>query len=517
MKTLTIDPTEETKPSPKFWQALGCDHLYQDTRSGVAEYLFDRIKRTGAIRYLRNHFALSDEMQSPAPIINPNREHLPIGGGIYSEDAKGKPIYNFAIMDQVYDKWVSCGIKPVVEMDRIPNLLRAKTGPMPVNDMTKWSNLMSAFAEHLLQRYGEEEVLSWYFECYNEPDRMRGEVHNLLYDNFVAAVERVHPKIRVGGPATFTPAIRPFLEHLDRGTNQVSGGPVRADYISIHRYAMTADEGPNYPLVFPYVGDIVRYVEEYWGHQGTWPQLMDIPLHVNEWGLIGRQAWGVEHLEVMNLRNTEYAALFLAKLVSGLIALENYRPHIGPDRGKTPDLILYWGFAMEVSRGTFHGNRSVLTKGPFLKPIWAGFEMLNMLGDQRLPVQGLRPGDQVSGLATRASDGSLRVMLYNFEEGFERQGSAQSVELRLQSLQGFRFGKVSWYLLDQDHSNTYREWERTGQPKDLTPEQVEELQAYDSPQLAKSDVEVESSEGMVQLKFTLPAQSLSLLVITENQ
>ena len=68
MRELSIDAAGSGTPLPKFWQALGCDHLYQDTRSGAAEHLFERIGETGAIRYLRNHHALSDEMADFAPL-----------------------------------------------------------------------------------------------------------------------------------------------------------------------------------------------------------------------------------------------------------------------------------------------------------------------------------------------------------------------------------------------------------------------------------------------------------------
>ena len=205
MRELSIDAAGPGKPLPKFWQALGCDHLYQDTRSGAAEHLFARIGETGAIRYLRNHHALSDEMADFAPVGERETERIPMGGGIYHEDDAGRPVYDFSIMDRVYDRWVAAGIRPIVEMDRVPSLLRAPSGPVPVNDFAKWTALISAFTEHLLERYGEDEVLSWYFECFNEPDRMPSWVHNLLYDHFVAAVTRVHPGLRVGGPAMWTP------------------------------------------------------------------------------------------------------------------------------------------------------------------------------------------------------------------------------------------------------------------------------------------------------------------------
>ena len=513
MRELSIDAAGPGTPLPKFWQALGCDHLYQDTRSGAAEHLFERIGETGAIRYLRNHHALSDEMADFAPVGERETERIPMGGGIYHEDDAGRPVYDFSIMDQVYDRWVAAGIKPIVEMDRVPSLLRAPSGPVPVSDFAKWTALITAFTEHLLERYGEQEVLSWYFECYNEPDRMPSWVHNLLYDHFVAAVTRVHPRLRVGGPAMWTAAFGQFLEHVGRGSDQVRGGPVRIDYISFHRYAMTADEVSNFPLVFPYVGDLVRSVEEYWSYARTFPRIMEVPFQINEWGLIGRYAWGTRHFAAMELRDTEYAGLFLAKLVTGLVALEHWRPELGPQRGKTPDLILYWGFAYEASRGSFLGNRSVLTGGPVLKPIWTVYEMLARLGDQRLEIGGGGAGDRVAGLATRLADGSLRVLLYNFAEGPEQSGASEEVRIRLDAADALHAEAAAWYLLDREHGNTFRAWEAMGRPQRLTPEQLSRLRDLEQPLRHAGGIGVERSGVQQQLRLRLPAQSVSLLEI----
>ena len=291
-------------------------------------------------------------------------------------------------------------------------------------------------------------------------------------------------------------ALGQFLEHVGRGCDQVSGGPVRIDYVSSHRYAMSADETRNFPLVFPYVGDLVRWVEEYWAYARTFPRILEVPFHLNEWGLIGRYAWGTRHFRAMELRDTEYAGLFLAKLVTGLVALEHWRPELGPERGKrpenrrlrprfsahphrswsgsdrrvrgnpthskTPDLILYWGFAYEASRGTFLGNRSVLTAGPVLKPIWAVYEMLARLGDERLDLGGAGAGDRVAGLATRDADGSLRILLYHFAEGPEPAGAAEEVRVRLDGHGALRPTKrpgTCWTASTATPSGRGRRWD----------------------------------------------------------
>ena len=513
MRELSIDAAGPGKPLPKFWQALGCDHLYQDTRSGAAEHLFERIGETGAIRYLRNHHALSDEMADFAPVGEAETERIPMGGGIYHEDGAGRAAYDFSIMDQVYDRWVAAGIRPIVEMDRVPSLLRAASGPVPgerprqVDGTDQRLHRAPACALRrgrgpvlvlrVLQRAGSHAGLG--AQPAVRPLRRRGHARA--------------PAAARGRPAMWTAALGQFLEHVGRGCDQVSGGPVRIDYVSSHRYAMSADETRNFPLVFPYVGDLVRWVEEYWAYARTFPRILEVPFHLNEWGLIGRYAWGTRHFRAMELRDTEYAGLFLAKLVTGLVALEHWRPELGPERGKTPDLILYWGFAYEASRGTFLGNRSVLTAGPVLKPIWAVYEMLARLGDERLDLGGAGAGDRVAGLATRDADGSLRILLYHFAEGPEPAGAAEEVRVRLDGHGALRPDEASWYLLDREHGNTFRAWEAMGRPPRLAPEQLAELRSLERPRRHAGGIAVEAGGGRRCLTLRLPAQSVSLLEI----
>ena len=100
--------------------------------------------------------------------------------GVYNEDERGKPVYNFSYVDQIYDGLLKNGVRPFVEISFMPKKLasiqrrfiRSGTSRMfrRRRDYGKWDELMRAFAQHLVDRYGIDEVAQWYFEVWNEPN-----------------------------------------------------------------------------------------------------------------------------------------------------------------------------------------------------------------------------------------------------------------------------------------------------------------------------------------------------------
>jgi len=109
------------------------------------------------------------------------------------------------------------GVRPFVEISFMPKklALRQDVHPFwykqivsPPKDYTKWDDLMRAFAQHLVDRYGVDEVAQWYFEVWNEPniDFWTGDPKQATYfelhDHTARALKSVNSRLRVGGPAT---------------------------------------------------------------------------------------------------------------------------------------------------------------------------------------------------------------------------------------------------------------------------------------------------------------------------
>ena len=185
------------------------------------------VKAATDFKYVRFHAILDDEI------------------GVYDEDASGNPVYNFSYVDQIYDGLLQNGVRPFVELSFMPRKLAAEQAlhpfwykPIvsPPKDWNKWGDLVSHFAQHLVDRYGIDEVSQWYFEVWNEPNidfwagDPKEQTYYQLYDVAARAMKAVSPQLRVGGPATAQAA------WVDRFIRHCADNHVPVDFVSTHVY-----------------------------------------------------------------------------------------------------------------------------------------------------------------------------------------------------------------------------------------------------------------------------------------
>ena len=172
-------------------------------------------------------------------------------------------MYDWKIVDRIFDTYLEAGAKPFVEIGFMPQALSLHpepyrhnwpSGPLdtgwtsPPTDFKKWGELVRQWVLHAVARYGKAEVESWYWEVWNEPDLTMvywhgtPEDYDKLYDFAADAVKRALPSARVGGPASTGPAgksgapfLKQFLEHCAHGTNYATGKTgAPLDFISFH-------------------------------------------------------------------------------------------------------------------------------------------------------------------------------------------------------------------------------------------------------------------------------------------
>jgi xylan 1,4-beta-xylosidase len=166
----------------------------------------------------------------------------------YTEDANGQPVYDWTIVDRIFDTYEQVNAKPFVEIGFMPQALSSNPEPYtlhwpkqdgkgwsyPPKDYAKWAELVRQWVLHAVARYGKAEVESWSWELWNEPDisywRGTPEEYDKLYDYTADAIKRALPATHVGGPGTTGPAaqkaadyLKQFLEHCARGVNAVTG------------------------------------------------------------------------------------------------------------------------------------------------------------------------------------------------------------------------------------------------------------------------------------------------------
>lgn len=469
-----VDLDAPVQPFPHFWeQVFGSGRAILSLRESYRSDLRD-IKRVTALRYVRFHNILHDEV------------------GVYDEDRPGNPIYNFSYVDQIYDGLLNNGVRPFVEISFMPRklALRQDVHPFwykpivsPPKDYRTWDALIGAFARHLVERYGLEEVAQWYFEVWNEPniDFWTGEPKQAtyfeLYDHTARALKAVSARLRVGGPATSSAHwVDDFLRHAE--TDHVP-----TDFISSHGYADDTVEdlfGTHDDI--PMDQRICRAIKKV-HEQILASSRPNVPLMWTE--------WNVPSFGHLNARDTAYVGAALADDIwqcDGLVTqmsfwtLSDVFEENGP--GHAP----------------FEGMFGLIALGGIRKPSYTAFALLHKLGEERIPLAA--PGV----LVTKRHDQALAIAVWNLIDPATTE-SERAVQIQFRGLRpGSRFCVTK---IDNEHGNSLAAYRAMGSPRYPRADQVAALnRAAELPSPEKLPA---STDGIVRL--TLPANGLALIEV----
>ncbi|NIR51228.1 hypothetical protein GWO43_21695 [candidate division KSB1 bacterium] len=529
-----FDASKRVEKIRRFWGSIGFEsfkgglltsegrellELMRDTNDRVGAHDFSQ----QAFRYIRGHNLYSNG-------------EPPWGEGcdIYQVDEKGNVSYNWEIADRVFDSILKNGFKPIVEFGFMPDALasipdrRQKWGRgniSPPKDHNKWSNLVYETVKHLCERYGEEEVKSWYFEVWNEPDlgwlfwiedddprrKPYGDLdaYHKLYDYTLTAAKTAFPGIRVGGPASAGGGLDLLLEHVLLEDKFVNGrAPVAVDFLSTHAYGRLdanwrsrKSKGPLRSIKWK----IDRAAKH--DHEKVRNKMRETPFLLTEVGPKGESHF---------LNNTRFAAAWLVKLVQGIYSLAD-------KEGKMylPWEIVYWGSNQairyyEIRKGVaaslkYRGSPSV-----FKRPIFNAFEALAHFSGERIEMTSYsRFGNHVNGIASVDGD-KLTVLVYHLNERDRRNTSNDSmnVELIVEQLP-FQKYRVSWFTIDETHSNSFTIWRRMGKPKRLSKRQHEVLSQRDDLELQTEPWIESSAQRKFHKNFGMQNNSVSLFLLNK--
>jgi xylan 1,4-beta-xylosidase len=487
---------------------------------------------------------------SPTPVYLRTHNLLTSGDGTpglkwgstnaYSEDAAGKPVYDWKIVDRIFDTYLEAGAKPFVEIGFMPQALSLHpepyrhhwpNGPLdtgwtsPPTDFQKWGELVRQWVLHSVARYGRAEVESWYWEVWNEPDLTTvywhgtPEDYDKLYDFAADAVKRALPTARVGGPASTGPAgksggpfLEQFLEHCAHGNNYATGQTgAPLDFISFH-----AKGRPDM------VGDHLRMglshqlldVDRGFAMVRAFPPFARLPIVLSESDPEGCAACSARTHPANAYRNgTLYPTYVALATASQRKLAEKYQVNL--------EGALTWAFEFE-DQPSFEGFRTLATNGVD-KPVLNLFRMAGLMRGQALKLEssgaleleamlasGVRQAPDVDGVAAR-EDREITAMIWNYHD--EDASAADSpVELKLSGVPAtVKRVRLVHYRIDRDHSNAYTVWKQMGSPPAPTPEQTAELEAAGQLQTLGSPRWIANPAGTVEVKFSLPRQAVSLL------
>ena len=488
---------------------------------------------------------------SPVPVYIRAHHLLTSGDGvpelkwsstnIYTLGPDGKPVYDFRIIDSIFDAWKAAGVRPMVELGFMPKDLAADRGPQhepyqvhypkstisgsvnnPPKDYAAWGELVRVLTAHLVQRYGRDEVLRWYFEVWNEPDidyfHGTAQEYCTLYDYAVAGVRAALPGAIVGGPATTGPSgkhaadyLRTFLTHVSTERNRANGKPVPLDFISFH-----AKGSPKIVEGKVTMGITHEMQDADHGFEivGSFPRFAHLPIILSEADPEGCAACSSKVNPANNYRNGTLYPAYTAAAYKGLFELADRR-------GVNLISMLSWSFEFE-GKDYFEGFRSLATNGVD-KPVLNFFRMAGMMQGNRVAVKsdgtvpldtllstGVRESADVDALATR-SDREAAVMLWNYHDA-EQTGAPTATDVQITGLPPTAHRiLLQHFRIDDHHSNAYTVWQAMGSPQHPTAEQQKQLQASSGLELLTSPEWLDVANGTVQVQIEMPRESVSLL------
>jgi len=518
-------PLGELKP---IWRFFGADEpnyaTMKDGRTLIGELGALRPKQV----YFRTHNLLNTGDGTPA---------LKWGStNAYTEDAKGRPVYDWTVLDRIFDTYVARGVRPYAQIGFMPQAMSTHPEPYqhawrpglrydaittgwayPPKDYAKWAELTYEWVKHCVERYGRAEVEQWYWEVWNEaniPAYWRGSPEEFykLHDYAVAAVRRALPTARVGGPDVAGSGgafMDGFLRHVATGRNSVTGAVgTPTDFLSFH-----AKGAPTYVDGHVRMGIAAQLttIDQGFAKIAAVPELKSKPIVIGESDPEGCAACQGPSLGYRN--GTMYASYTAAVFA---------RKHeLAALRGVNLEGALTWAFEFE-DQPYFAGFRAIASNGIDL-PVLNVFRMFSQMRGQRVATEssaqiplakimtrGVREQPDVDVLAS-AKDSTVAVLVWHYHDD-DVAGPDADVSLALAGLPAGGI-RLTHYRIDETHSNAYAAWRRMGSP--IAPNDTQYQALLDASQLARMEppTPVRGESGETVVRFTLPRQGVSLLVV----
>jgi len=457
-RIIKIDFDKSSGPmNTMFRECIGAGRANEGLRADWQQQLAV-IKQECGFKYIRMHGLLTDDM------------------GVYREDENGNPEYNYQYVDVLHDYILSIGMKPFLELGFMPGALASgdktifwwRGNVTPPKDYKKWEDLIRNLTQHFTERYGAEEVKTWYFEVWNEPNLKDAfwtgtmEEYFKLYEYAVRGVKSVNPAYKVGGPATAGAAWVPEMIKFCEDNS------VPIDFISTHTYGVKQgyldETGTSGTILdkseWAVSGDVINSRKQI--ENSTMPAL---ELHYTE--------WSSSYTPSDPVHDSYHQAPYILEKLKQV--------------GDTANSMSYWVFTdifeESAPRFTpFHGGFGLLNYQGIKKPAYHAYSLLNRLGDTELI------NSDSSSWACKNKNGDLQLLLWDYT--YTHPGDSVLNQMYyIRDLPSKSKGKLSVeidniprgsytleiYRVGYRINDPYSEYFSMGRPNQLTKQQVETL------------------------------------------
>ncbi len=445
-----------------FKECIGAGRANEGLRADWQQQL-KIVKQECDFKYIRMHGLLTDDM------------------GVYKVDRQGKPVYNFQYIDVLYDYLIKIGIKPFVELSFMPSALASGDQTIfwwngnvtPPNDYTKWKDLIFNLVQHFTNRYGVDEVKTWYFEVWNEPNLTPGfwtgtqEDYFKLYWYAAEAVKSVNTEYRVGGPATAGAAWEPEMIAF------CSKNSVPIDFISTHSYGVDAG-----------------FLDEF-GSTGT--RLSSNEMSVSKDVIQSRKEIAESTMPQLELHYTEWSSSYTpADPLHDSYHEASYILNKLKQIGDAANSMSYWVFTDIFEEAgprftPFHGGFGLLNIQGIKKPAYHAYTFMNRLGALELE------NKDDKSWACKNESGDIQLLLWDYtytlpndsvnnQDYYNQELPAKDVGKVKISLSNVPEGTYSLeiYHVGYMHNDPFSLFCKMNKPSQLTKEQVDFLKSKSS-------------------------------------
>lgn len=492
-RVINIDfKKEKGRFNTSFNLCVGAGRANEGLRADWQQQLATVQKECG-FKYIRMHGLLTDDM------------------AVYREDRKGNPEYNYQYVDALYDYILSIGMKPFVELGFMPGALASggktifwwRGNVTPPKDYNKWEGLIRNLTQHFTERYGTEEVKTWYFEVWNEPNLKDGfwtgsqEDYFKLYQYSAKAIKSVNPAYKVGGPATAGAAWVPEM------INFCSKNSVPIDFISTHAYGVNQgflDEygstgtvlAKNKESISGDVRNSCKQIKE--------SAIPGLELHYTEWSSSYTPSDPIHD-------SYHEAAYILEKL---------------KQTGSAANSMSYWTFTDIFEEAgprftPFHGGFGLLNTQGIKKPAFFAYSFLNKLGETEIADQ------DSSSWACKNKRGDVQVLLwdytYTLPDSVNNQAyytrdlpskSKGTVKLRMSNMPKGNY-RMEVYQTGYKVNDPYTTYLSFGKPNQLTKAQVASMKDHNKGRAILSETITINTSGIFSKNIGIRENDVFLL------
>lgn len=426
----------------------------------------------------------------------------------------GRTTYDWRGIDSLYDQLLARHVRPFVELGFTSKALASSPSsifywqgntshPKPEG----WHDLIDAFARHLEARYGRDEVRTWFFEVWNEPN-LSGffeggdqKAYFELYDLTAKTLKGVDPALKVGGPATAGAAWVPeFLAHARQ-----SGTPV--DFVTTHTYGVLGGFLDEYgqsdtkldPSPDAILGDVRRVREQI--SASSYP---GIPLYFTEWSTSYTPRDSVHDSYVSS-------PYILTKLKGAQGLLQGMSYWTYTDLFEEPG----------PPTAPFQGGFGLMNPQGIRKPAYFAYKYLHAL-------QGNSISTQDPQAMASTDEGNFAGVIWNFEQPDQKVSNrsfytkpipshpVQPVSLKVSHLVRNASYSLEVYRTGYHSNDAYTAYLEMGSPKELTREQISKLNELTSDRPETSKVVKSGDDGTVEVAIPMNSNDIVLVKLTRK-